>query len=565
MKDFLTKNAERLRNALFALILILFFTGGLWYRGSIFGHKIFIELSQLDPVVLAFLILVGLGVYRQGAQTIKNEWWFLKFSSVFNAAENLQNRRYVSFAVIASLTFSVVIFIVAARRHLAFDSNAYDLGVMYDPLFNTLQGRFNHSSLLGHINRFQNHVELISFLYLPILKLIPSPLVLLFTQSFALGLAAIPLALIARKKLDTNSLRLAVLISFLGSFSLRSIALFDYHHVALVVPFFLAAFYFIDEEKIGWGLLFLFAALMCKETVALPVIFLGAVFLITRRYRIGAATIAMGIAVFAFDTKAVPVLFDLHYRQFDLYAHLGSSMKEVVLSPLLNTKAFLAEIFEPDALLFVYRLFGPVMFLCVLAPLFLLPCFPVFMYLALAPGSQKLGVTHHYAAEFLPFIYYALILALAKIEKRYKQGRPIFKGRFISPKTVAYLLVAATFLFYGRSEVAKFRMHTMDSHKDLLYAVMEKQIPPDASVITNSCIVPHLMNREKIYMIPRLRENVDFVLLDQKMCLWPMKENEVPDFVASSDRSKNYKRVFSLDGIILWKRVDETMSPDKLP
>jgi uncharacterized membrane protein len=527
-------------DALFVAILLLLFTGGLRWEGALFGRRAVLEVSQLGPWVAAYVLGVLL-LARFWPGSAPRSVGLMK--RVADRIDRLAAGPHaVPALLVAALSWSVWLIVIAFRRHFNLYSNAYDMGIPYQALFNTLRGEFWVSSIKGDISLFADHVQPFYFVFLPLVALLKTPLVLVVAQNVLVPTVAVPLFLVARRR--TGDIRLAwtLALAWLAYLPLRNALLFDYHAEVFSALFTAWAIERWDAGKRGWAFVFFLVALSCKETLGLLTAAFGVGLLLSREHRrFGALLAATGAAHFLFCIKVVPALVGASYAYAGLYGALGGSWTQVALSPILRPAAFFGEVFDPAALRMFGELFGPVAFLCFWRTPFALPAAASFFTLALVEGAARTRISAHYGGELAPFVFFGAAFAVAGL---------IEKGR--SAKTLFLLLVAATFLFAGRSEVMRFRKFSPDEHRTRVKAALAA-IPGDAPVATSSCLVPHLLNRPRVYMAPRHLDRAQWLAIDPALCAFPMKPSEIGEFVGSLP-AKGWHRVCRLDGFALYGR-----------
>ncbi|MDP8224425.1 MAG: DUF2079 domain-containing protein [Candidatus Lernaella stagnicola] len=549
-----------LRNVLFVALVVVLLTGGGRFKGQLAGVKIYLDLANVGGMAAYFFALLLLGAWRPGRDALREEWWYRQTWRYYGTLAHWLKRRPVATALVLGAAFAAVVGTGAVARHLTFGSHAYDLGVMYEPLWKTLHGHFHYSVLAGEVSGFAIHIQPIFFLLLPFLALWESPVTLLIIQTVALALAIVPLTLLARRLLRSEVLQVAVLIAFVSYFPYRHIGLWDYHHVVLAVPLLLAALVALEQERWRWFAAFLGLALFTKETVALPVFCFGIALVMHKRRRVGALVAAAAAVYFVLVVHFVPHWLGVEKLAMDQFDYLGDSTVAILLSPIQRPAVFWGELLNRHTLLYVWQLLGPLGFLPVLAPWMLLPVVPVFAYLALSGGTNKLTIEHHDISLVLPFVYYALILGLARVEAWLAVGEIEAPRWWKSRTAVAVLLVVASLLFYGKSDLYRMRSYRMTPHKKHVRMLIEQFIPPDAGVAANTCIVPHLLNRQKVYLIPRQPPTVQYIFFDTKLpyCRWPMSLEEKKNFPASVNESR-FERIYDDRGVIIWRQRRSAM------
>jgi uncharacterized membrane protein len=166
-------------------------------------------------------------------------------------------------------------------RTYGFDIGIYDQGIwllsrFHDP-FVTVRG----------LNLFADHSSFILLFIAPLYRLWDSPVVLLVTQTLALGLAAIPLYLLARDLLGSVWLGVAVGSVFLLNPAIGWTNLENFHPESYEVPFLTTALYFMVRRRWRWFLVFTAFLLLVKEDVPLLVLPLGIYIGLRYKARVG--------------------------------------------------------------------------------------------------------------------------------------------------------------------------------------------------------------------------------------------------------------------------------------
>jgi hypothetical protein len=94
---------------------------------------------------------------------------------------------------------------LAILRHASFNSSGFDLGIYDQVVWNTLHGRpFFYTTTGQPLLHLSNHASPILLLVAPFYLLYSGPEMLLFLQTAAIGLGALPLFWLAREKLTAG-------------------------------------------------------------------------------------------------------------------------------------------------------------------------------------------------------------------------------------------------------------------------------------------------------------------------------------------------------------------------
>ena len=175
-------------------------------------------------------------------------------------------------------------------------------------IWNTAQGRwFHQTNQPGATNRLSLHVEPIlvpvSWLY----YLYPGPEILFIFQATVVALGAIPVFALARWKLRSEGVAFVFALAYLRFPAIQGATLLDFHAITLAPTFLLAAFYYLETDRLKGFALFAILAVACKEDMTLLVMMMGLyAFIIRRRYRLGLITMGLCLAWAFLAARAEP-------------------------------------------------------------------------------------------------------------------------------------------------------------------------------------------------------------------------------------------------------------------
>ncbi len=168
--------------------------------------------------------------------------------------------------------------LISFWKYFNFLYNGIDLAIFNQVFWNSVDGRLLDFSIHPH-SYLGDHFTPFIFLLLPLYALFRSPLILLFLQSFFLGISAWPIYLITKNAFKNYKDKF--LIAFLMAFFflinpiIWNINLFEFHILPFAIFFLLFAFYFYQKRKFVYFLLFLLLALSVREDVSLAVFMFG--------------------------------------------------------------------------------------------------------------------------------------------------------------------------------------------------------------------------------------------------------------------------------------------------
>jgi len=506
--------------AFFILVVFPLLTGGIWYQRP----GLFIELSDIGIPVLS-LGLVGLALRHKGVRLQEG----LICRGFFALGRSWQDRLRVmplKTLGLVSLFFGSVWFLASLRRHLEVNNHVMDLSIFYNAIWNLSHGHGYFCSPKGGINLFADHQSPLFWLFVPLIKLFPDPVTLLFVQDFALTSGGIAVFYLAKQYLGTGQKvdwqgdqkmdwRQCILPLLYWSYlPLRNAAFFDFHVEVLMLPLFLFAIAGIQSvsmrNRVVGGIFFLLA-LASKES-APPIAagiglawLLGAAPIQTRKFcrKVGFFVIPVGICLFYFYVKKMAVWFGAGYAYQSNYSHFGSGLSDVILAPFTQPRVFFSYLLGPLRLKYLFWTLGPLGFLPLLNPVPLLAALPSYLMLFLAEGD-RVQIWRHYGVEPAIGLFWAMGLAFQRAEvfgaKVRAFGRIRPPWNWASPVVLWSLFWAL--LLFGRSDLYNIRKYSGSEHGDWLRTKLVPCIAPDLSVSAPIALSSHLASRYWISFFP---------------------------------------------------------------
>ncbi|HEB72099.1 MAG TPA: DUF2079 domain-containing protein, partial [Nitrospirae bacterium] len=166
------------------------------------------------------------------------------------------------------LALSVVFFISWFTYH-SIDNwsvmfTSLDFAHIDSAAYNTAHGKFMYSNA-KMINFWSEHITPILLIVSGFYFFSDGYWFIFFFQSFMLGLAAVPLFLIARDILKNEWAALFIALGYLANGKVQMGALADYHMWSCTALFLFSAFYAMSKRRWGWYALFSILLLSVKE------------------------------------------------------------------------------------------------------------------------------------------------------------------------------------------------------------------------------------------------------------------------------------------------------------
>lgn len=416
-------------------------------------------------------------------------------------------------------------FKLSILRYASF-STGFDLGNMDQTVWNTLHGHFfSLTTNDQNVSRFAHHADITLIFFAPLYALWNSPHTLNFIESLSLGLAAIPIYLIAIHLLKNKTTALLLSILYLLSPTLQWIDMFDFHSVSLSIPAILCAFYCVLKKKWQWYGFFLLLAILTKEEVSLQIAILGLIVAyFFKQKKIGFITFFIGIGWFLSMVFVVIPYFSVgNYHWAFEWFQLGNGSHLSLFETIQSKVGFILDrfFFSPESKQYYMLLLKSSGSL----PLFGLPWLvlglPDFLINILSSHEETRTITHHYVSGLMPALVLASLYGISYISIVLKKIDPLkkYSGMIIYCLIIlAYAVVLRTNYHYSplpTTEACNCSGFVVNADDKAFENVLQS-IPQEASVTSSIEIHTHVTHRINSYMLPYATQSADFIALMDK-------------------------------------------------
>jgi uncharacterized membrane protein len=456
------------------------------------------------------------------------------------ARDLLSHPRFYS--VMAGL--ALVLYLVAAlTQYLSFRSFAHDLSIFDESLFNTWEGNFLYSSILGR-NFFSEHFAPILLVLLPIYAVSVTPIALVIVHAFVLWAGVPALKHLLRSTELPEGIQNLVCLGYLC----HPIAVHTLNyvfHVEVFLPILVfCAWASLRRDRLAFFWISLVLLLCVKEDVGLYVAGLGLYLVIGRRRSVlGWLVFATGVL---WTWMAVGLAIPAFGGSTDNYAFVsrwgrwGASLPAVLWGWISHPIEFASAIFSVRALKY-------------LACLAFLPLVGRWTWLLIAApwvinATSSLEIQARLGLYYgIPFLAFALIAVTEAIETS-AGSRPRFARWAPAVAAAAVVLNVAYFTF---PEIPRSRRQVVEAIRSL---------PEGEKVAAMPCLYPVLeRTAEKTLIWPRKNHDATYEVLRTSVTTWPFTAREVEKRIERRLASGRWKRRFELDGfVILERRLSET-------
>lgn len=445
-----------------------------------------------------------------------------------------------------SILFSIIFSYYSLYRHLNFNSHAFDLGIYTQITYLYSQGIPSLSSL-KHMPLLADHFEPILLILSLIYKLLPKAETLLVLQSCFVSLSSIPIYLISVHKTKSTLIGLLISLAYLTSMGILSAISFDFHSATIsVLPLSLIIyFWYFQKNFLYW--LTLFISLLFKEDIPIFILGLGFYQIINNQKLLGLKSILFASVSFFVITKIMNF-----FGSNGGYSYMNTSILplsdplSILLLLFIRPTIFLDQVFNsPLKIASIYSLHQPFAFLAILSPLSWLTTFP-YLFLRFTSSYQQMWTMNfHHNANLMPFLAVSSAFAI---------------GNFNLPKKPIVILLIFFLLTGGLSPYNLIwtapRLNIKDAQKfSYINDALKKSVPPFAAVSAQSPIVPHIANREKIYLFPEIYD-AEYIVLDSSLGTYPMSRPELQEKINYFKKSKNWRIKQETNNLIIFKKEE---------
>lgn len=508
-------------------------------------------------------------------------------------SESHDGRRFVASrerAVLLSLIVlcSALFSYLSVVRHYTFNTSVYDLAMYDQAVWNTSQGRPFAINLLedtmpGLTNKLGDHVEPILLPLAALYWIRSNPDILLIVQALALAALIWPLYQLVRWRSRSVWLAGIAVALYLLHPGMWNALLFDFHPVTLGAAFLVFALWLLIEQKRVAALVFAVLAMMCKEQIGLSVTMLGvyAIFFVkhpersdviskdasrlvrffqVRDWRFGLLLMAIGLVWSVIALGVIIPAFQPLGNSYYLnrYGRLGSTFSEVLLSPLTKPDVFWSVISGPKRLSYYGDLLLPLGFLPLLGLEMLLPALPDIALNTLSAFAQSRTLDYHYAVIAVPFLVLATAWGIDRLARGLSHMLRVDR-RVVLIAASAFTLIAMGWYqidrYHGFVPLSDRHIHTYTIEpRDAIGWQIAAQIPADAIVSGQFNLLPHVSQRQRAHIFPRI-DDAEYVFLDTQGVIEPFRSQE--EYRAAVDALRTdpaFEIISEQDGFILFRR-----------
>lgn len=505
---------------------------------------------------------------------------------------------WAAMALVAVLAtaFALFFMLYLARMQDAFLTPAEDVGIMDQAFWSLAHGQLFHQTICNSISdsncyslqgfpRFAIHFEPVLFLLAPLYLLWPGPKILMIVQTLVVASGAFPAFWLARLRLRSELAGVGIAALYLLYPSLQQAEVAYFHAVTMTAALLLFTLYFLYTRSAVALFLCALLTLACKEEMALTIAMLGLWSLLFQQgWRSGLGLVALAVVWLGLDMWMFHLFSPVHHPLLAArYAYLGHGPLEMARKALLHPLSlFQTHVMEHDHLFYLRLLLSSVSYFALLAPWVLILAVPALALNLLSSDPNQYQGLYQYNAEVIPILIFAAIeatvvllqtmqWAIAHLVKRRERvvglempARQVWTGRPRAQTARRLTLGIATCIMllgalhhersYGTLPLSQGYIWPQVTAHDKAAQRFIQMIPANASVSAQSSLVPHLSQREHIYLYPYGTGFASYIFLDVTSDTYPYAPAKYNKAVKNMLLHGDYGIVAAGDGYLLLKR-----------
>lgn len=455
----------------------------------------------------------------------------------------------VGFVAAYVLTF----FWLARRSYDGMANSSSEISAANNLMWWMVQGHPYRSSLF-EVSYLGIHTEFFWLVLAPIYWLMPGVSTLMFCQSLALGLTAVPVYLIVRRLWQNEVAGVLMGMAFSLLPPIASGNVNQVHPVPYIPVLLLTAAYFFLERRLGMFALFAGLACLVRENVSVGIVMFGVWAWAERRdWKWRLTPLLGGAAYFVIATKVV-IPWALAGRQWHLtnyFSYLGTTPGEIVTTALTRPGLVVDHLLQGQNIQYFILLVQSMGWLLPFGHWAFLLGLPDLAGNLLSNNDGMKVLAWHYQFMASTGLFLGAIFTtkrvLDRLQKKY--------GGDSTPVVAAGFLVLSVSSWYLWFQPQQF--HPLP-YRDVLQRALDR-VPPGKSVLAPYRLQGYVSGRKHFDRIGRYKKHpeynlqFEFVIIDANERQYPPPITQ--EFFDTFARNPEYRPIFAESNVFVFQRL----------
>lgn len=434
----------------------------------------------------------------------------------------------------------------------------FDLGTYEQVIWNTAHGRlFATSNFKYTDSHLGADVILMEAIIAVPYALVPSTYTLLFLETVAVALGAIPLYLLGRRHLGPIA-ALAIVFAYLIYVPLHFLNLYEFQPRAFALGLMFLLFYLLDVKNLRGYILTILLLLTTRTDVALIVGMMGVyAWLHHKPRKFILSSLGLGFGWFVLAALVIVPRFNTggSFQYLNWYRWMGSTPSEIVVTIITRPLFVLQNVVTLPKINFLTQIFGEVGFLPLLRPDVLLVGLPTFALDLLSLQRIQWDIRYQYGSLLYVLTFVGTIYAIAMLARWKRLNTRVASVWITRGLTVFVVLCSLSAYVWIGSPVWSWLKRPMPASAQVANEMIAL-VPPAAPLAASNLLGPHVARREGFYFFPPRNEfytdqavqKAAYILVDTNT------DKDDPTF-ESLKTDKGWEVVAAKDRYILFRKL----------
>ena len=454
------------------------------------------------------------------------------------------------------LFFGLIYGFFSIWRHLRLESFIFDLGVYDQQIWLISRFKLLYSSILG-AHAWGDHFTPSLVLISPLYWVWDNVVILLVFQALVAVLGAYPIYVLTRKRLKSEWMGLLMAVAYLGFFGVQNAVGFDFHPIVLAATGLAFMLWFYEERKWKWFFITVALVLGLQENFFLTIAAWGG--FLVMQYRDFKRGLLLGVVgVVGFLLVVLVVIPGLGRAEFTyLPRHWENWTVRDAAKMLIYPRSKVEVVVATMAAFGGLSLFSPAVWV-----FFLEEFLQRFLGTSIA---TRWSVGYQYNVILAPMAAWGAVLTMERfLKKRLWVG--------------GVMIIAGMVVVQGLTHPALNVLLKRDFYNAGYMRVAGKvlaEIPDGASVAATNNLGAQLAHREGLIFLTNCVEDPRVWRVDMRRCFsltadylvadlrpeanpnsyYPDSREKIERYLNLVEEGKEYERVMSEGGFVLYKRV----------
>lgn len=413
-------------------------------------------------------------------------------------------REIVVPVALAAATFAGLYLVAMLRAYTL--AGGYDLAYFTQAAWLITEGEAPFVTIRG-LHLLGDHTYPVFWPMAWVTGVLPTIPTLLAIQSASLATGIVPLWRIGRRLAGLGlATTVALVISYAAFPALHNVNLADFHPEVLAVPFLFGAVLFaLTDRWMGYAAC-ITVVLASREDLSLVVTFLGLLLAVQGRRRAGLLTVLAGLGWLVVATQVIQPHFAGSFVHVAFLDRYGSSLGEIAATMAGDPGRVLGDLLTAQNGLFLVALLGPVAFLPLLAPRYLIPIVPLEILYLLSSREVAHTIEGQYTVSAIPFVFVATAMAVPRLARLLERFPAALRSPALTKWGPATMLVVTAVVghtvFANDSVTERPWSWRIRDEVDRARLAAADLIPHDAAVSATDRVWPLIAERRALHNFP---------------------------------------------------------------